>query len=103
MMENLNSAFTITLSIVIDPEGEYFTLREKYPVIVATAGKPIGRPKGFKADLTINSETAPVLARRIAEKGYSLILDLRNATMAESYETLEHYTALKPSLTVPSC
>jgi len=74
--------------IVIDPEGEYFTLREKYPVIVATVGKPVGRPKGFKADLTINSETAPVLARRIAEKGYSLVLDLRNATMAESYETL---------------
>ena len=28
------------------------------------------------------------LARRIAEKGYSVILDLRNATMAEGYEVL---------------
>jgi len=74
--------------MVIDPEGEYFTLREKYPVIVAAVGKPVGRPKGYKADLTVNSETAPVLARRVAEKGYSLILDLRNATMAESYEAL---------------
>ena len=74
--------------IVIDPEGEYFTLREKYPVIVATVGKSVGRPRGFKVDLSINSETASVLARRIVEKGYSLILDLRNATMAESYETL---------------
>lgn len=74
--------------VVIDPEGEYFTLREKYPVIVAAVGKPVGRPKGYKADLVIDSETAPILARRVAEKGYSLVLDLRNATMADSYEVL---------------
>jgi len=74
--------------IVIDPEGEYWTLRERYPVIVTAVGKPVGRPKGYKADLIINSETAPILARRVAEKGYSLVLDLRNATMAESYEVL---------------
>jgi len=74
--------------IIVDPEGEYWSLRERYPVIVATIGKPVGRPKGYKADLIVNAETAPLLARRIAEKGYSLILDLRNATMAESYEAL---------------
>ena len=74
--------------VVIDPEGEYWSLREKYPVVIAAVGKPVGRPKGYKADLIVNAETAPVLARRIAEKGYSLVLDLRNATMAESYEAL---------------
>ena len=74
--------------IVIDPEGEYWSLREKYPVIVAAVGNPVGRPEGYKADLIVDSETAPLLARRVAEKGYSLVLDLRNATMAESYETL---------------
>jgi len=74
--------------IVIDPEGEYATLREKYPVIVAAVGKPVGRPKGYKADLIIDSGTAPILARRVAEKGYSLVLDFRNATMAGSYEAL---------------
>ena len=74
--------------IVIDPEGEYWTLRERYPVIVAAVGRPIGRPEGYKADLIVTVDTAPVLARRVVEKGYSLILDLRNATMAESYEVL---------------
>jgi len=74
--------------IVIDPEGEYWTLRERYPVIVAAVGKPLGRPKGYRSDLIITTETAPALARRIAEKGYSVILDLRNATMAEGYEVL---------------
>jgi len=74
--------------IVIDPEGEYWSLREKYPVVIAAVGKPVGRPEGYVADLTVDSETAPVLARRVAEKGYSLVLDLRNATMAESYEAL---------------
>jgi len=74
--------------VVIDPEGEYWTLRERYPVIVAAVGQAVGRPKGYKADLTITSDTAPALARRVAEKGYSLVLDLRNATMAQGYDVL---------------
>ncbi len=77
--------------IVVDPEGEYWTLRERYPVIVATLGKPMGRPKGFKVDLNVTSETAPTLAQRVAEKGYSLVLDLRNATMVDSYTVLGNF------------
>jgi len=77
--------------IVIDPEGEYWTLKERYPVIVAAVGKPIGRPKGYKADLVVTSENAPLLARRVVEKGYFLILDLRNATLAESYSALANF------------
>ncbi|MHC1589907.1 MAG: ATP-binding protein, partial [Candidatus Hecatellaceae archaeon] len=77
--------------VVIDPEGEYWTLRERYPVIVAAVGKPTGRPKGYKADLAVTAETAPMLARRVAEKGYSVILDLRNATMAEQYAVLGNF------------
>lgn len=74
--------------IVIDPEGEYWTLKERYPVIVASVGTPVGRPEGYRADVTLTAETAPNLAGRIAEKGYSLVLDLRNATMVDSYTAL---------------
>jgi len=77
--------------IVIDPEGEYWTLKERYPVILAAVGRPVGRPKGYKADLIATSENAPLLARRVVEKGYSLILDLRNATLAESYSALANF------------
>ena len=77
--------------IVIDPEGEYWTLKERYPVIVAAVGKPIGRPKGYRADLIVTSENASLLAKRVVEKGYSLVLDLRNATLAESYTALANF------------
>jgi len=77
--------------VVIDPEGEYWTLKERYPVIVAAVGKPVGRPKGYKADLIVTSETAATLARRIAGKGYSVVLDSRNATMADQYAVLGNF------------
>jgi hypothetical protein len=77
--------------VVIDPEGEYWTLKERYPVIVAAVGKPVGRPKGYKADLIVTAETAATLARRIAEKGYSVVLDSRNATMADQYAVLGNF------------
>jgi len=77
--------------IVVDPEGEYWTLKERYPVIVAAVGRPVGRPKGYKADLIVTSENASLLAKRVVEKGYSLVLDLRNATLAESYAALANF------------
>jgi len=77
--------------IVVDPEGEYWTLKERYHVIVAAVGKPVGRPKGYRADLVVTSENASLLAKRVVEKGYSLVLDLRNATLAESYAALANF------------
>ena len=77
--------------VVIDPEGEFWTLRERYAVIVAAVGKPVGRPKGYKADLIVTPETASTLARRIAEKGYSVVLDSRNATMTDQYAVLGNF------------
>lgn len=77
--------------IVIDRQGEHWTLRERYPVVVAAIGKPSGRPKGYRADLTPSPASAGVLAFRVVEKGYSLVLDLKNATMAEIYGSLGRF------------
>ena len=74
--------------ILIDRQGEHWTLRERYPVLVATVGKPSGRPKGYRADLALSPVSAGALASRVVEKGYSLVLDLKNATMTEVYGTL---------------
>jgi len=74
--------------VVIDPEGEYWTLKQLYPVIVVAVGEPIGRPEGYKADLIIDAETAPALARRIVEKGYTVVLDMKNAKISEMYLVL---------------
>jgi len=43
--------------IVIDREGEYWTLRERYPVLVAAVGKPSGRPRGYRADIELSSSS----------------------------------------------
>ena len=74
--------------IVIDREGEYWTLRERYPVLVAAVGKPSGRPQGYRADLTISPSSAGALAWRVVERGYSLVLDLKSSSMSEIYGTL---------------
>jgi len=74
--------------IVIDREGEYWTLRERYPVLVAAVGEPSGRPKGYRADIKLPPSSAGALAFRAVEKGYSVVLDLKNSTMHETYEAL---------------
>lgn len=53
--------------IVIDPEGEFATLREKFDYIIAA-------PKG--ADVVANPNTAALLARRLLETGVSAVLDI---------------------------
>lgn len=77
--------------IVIDREGEYWTLRERYPVLVAAVGKPHGRPQGYRADIELSPSSTGALAFRAVEKGYSLVLDLKNATMRETYESLGYF------------
>jgi len=77
--------------MVIDREGEYWTLRERYPVLVVAVGEPSGRPKGYRADIKLSPSSAGALAFRAVEKGCSAILDLKNATMQETYETLGYF------------
>lgn len=53
--------------LVIDPEGEFATLREKFDYVIAA-------PHG--ADAVASPQTAALLARRLLESGVSAILDI---------------------------
>ncbi len=54
--------------LVIDPEGEFYTLRERYDYVLA-------RPKG-DGDCPAEPRTAGMLARSLLELGVSAILDI---------------------------
>jgi len=53
--------------VVLDPEGEFHTLREKFDYVLAA-------PKG--GDCVANTGTAQLLARRLLELGASAIIDI---------------------------
>jgi predicted nuclease with TOPRIM domain len=72
--------------IVVDLMGEYKTLRERFPVLIAALGTP------KYADITnLSEEHAPVLAERIVQTGISVVLDLKHATMLERYSFLAKF------------
>lgn len=53
-------------TIIIDPEGEFPTLREKLDILVV----------GENGDVQANVKSAALLARRLAETGVSAVLDI---------------------------
>lgn len=53
--------------LVIDPEGEFATLREKFDYVIAAA---------HDADAVASPQTAAMLARRLMESGVSAVLDI---------------------------
>lgn len=59
--------------LVIDPEGEFFTLREKFDYVLAGKG----------GDCPAEPRSAALLARRLLELGTSAILDLYELTPAD--------------------
>lgn len=63
----LEQTAPLVQQIVIDPEGEFASLREKFDYVVCA-------PRG--ADAVINPDTATMLARRLLETGVSAILDI---------------------------
>jgi hypothetical protein len=72
--------------IVVDLMGEYKTLREKFPVLIAALGVP------KYADIrSLSEEHAGVLAERIVKTGISVVLDLKHATMLERYAFLAKF------------
>ncbi len=63
----LEQSFGKVQHLVIDPEGEFYTLREKFDYILAA-------PRG--GDCLLDPRTTGMLARRLLELGTSAILDI---------------------------
>ena len=68
---------------IVDIEGEYWGLKEKFEILVA------GRSE--HAELAIGSENAAKLADISVRRGISVILDLSDFTQNEAYEFLVEY------------
>jgi hypothetical protein len=92
----LEETFGKVQHIVIDPEGEFPTLREKFPYVLAakTGGDVLASPK-----------TAKLLCRRLMELGASAILDIYELSVPERREFvrifLTEMTALPKTLWRP--
>lgn len=69
----LEQTFGRVQQIVIDPEGEFFTLREKFDLVLA----------GKHGDCPADVRSAALLARRLLELGTSAILDLSDLLPSE--------------------
>jgi len=61
--------------IIIDPEGEFHTLREKYEYLLVA--------KGNHADIQIEPKHAALLAKKLMETGANAILDLYELNPSE--------------------
>lgn len=68
--------------IIIDPEGEFSTLREKFDYIICS-------PQG--GDAVANPATAKLLARRLLEIGVSAILDIYELKAHERQEFVQKF------------
>lgn len=64
------------LQIVLDPEGEFATLREHFPFVLA----------GKDADVAVHPKTARTLCRRLFEEGASAVVDLFDLALTERRE-----------------
>ena len=72
--------------VVIDPMGEYFTLRERFPILIA------GLETTDYTDLAgLRPRHAPGLASRVVEKGLSLVLDLSGGTVVQQLEFIAEF------------
>lgn len=76
----VEQAFGKTQVIILDTEGEFSTLRERYDFVLAGRG----------GDTAADPKTAALLARRALEHKFSLIVDLSDLTPQEK----KHYVRL---------
>lgn len=78
----IEQIFGMVQVIVIDPEGEYSTLREKYDMIICA-------PSG--ADAVATPKTAKVLARKLLESNVSAVLDIYELKAHERQEFVRKF------------
>jgi len=72
--------------IIIDLMGEYFSLRERYPVLIVALGAP------KYADIkNLSPEQAKIIAENAVKSGISLILDLKFGTMLDRFAFLAKF------------
>jgi len=88
--------------VIIDPEGEYYSLREKFGVFVVGVGKE------ENCDVSVGSEHAEALARQFLQSTIPLIIDLSGADVEEEEahgflaQFMDHLIRLEGALRV-SC
>ena len=68
--------------LVLDPEGEFATLREKYDMVICAP---------HDADAIANPKTAALLARRLLETGVSAVLDIYDLKAYERQEFVRRF------------
>lgn len=86
--------------LIIDWEGEYYTLREKYPILIGALHDP------YYADLSnLNPESTYQLCKFIVENQQSLILDLSGKNTLERFiylaKFLESFYKVETELKTP--
>jgi DNA helicase HerA-like ATPase len=68
---------------IIDPEGEYYGLKERYPLLIAGSGKQV--------EFQVAVERAAALATFAYQNRLSIILDLSNFRKGERHDFLTAY------------
>lgn len=78
----LEQTAPLVQQLIIDPEGEFVTLREKFDYIIAAP---------HDADAVASPQTAALLARRLLESGVSAVLDIYDLKAHERQQFVRRF------------
>ncbi|WP_168171228.1 ATP-binding protein [Rhodanobacter sp. B04] len=78
----LEQTAPLVQQLIIDPEGEFATLREKFDYIIAAP---------HDADAVATPQTAALLARRLLESGVSAVLDIYDLKAHERQQFVRRF------------
>lgn len=82
----MEQTYSVVPQVIIDIEGEFSTLRERYPYVLVSATEGEG-------DLRANPATAGPLCRKVAELGASVIIDLYDLDETDQQLFVANYAA----------